>query len=231
MEELLRQYPPPGRSSPAGKTKINGRQEGRRDCGAQPEAGLPNFDMNAALDMYPPGGKACRPAKKVFSSGQTGQTKNESAAETETDPSFDCETVSCHYPPKAEDLARKGIVADPGAAEQDRHKGEQRYRRRQELKRRGIDDEIDLHGLFRNEAGDRLSAFFRAAQSNGLRKVRIVHGKGHHSGEGRGVLQSLVWDFLEEARATGTVWEFSHPSERDGGRGATVVLLSPGARK
>ncbi|HEY4956281.1 MAG TPA: Smr/MutS family protein, partial [Caldimonas sp.] len=47
--------------------------------------------------------------------------------------------------------------------------------------RRGVwvlQAEIDLHGLRRDEARERIAAFLRDAARAGLRCVRVVHGKG-----------------------------------------------------
>jgi len=54
-----------------------------------------------------------------------------------------------------------------------------------------IQDEIDLHGMNREEARDQLACFLAQSLKYGRRCVRIVHGKGHGSPAGR--LCSGVW--------------------------------------
>ena len=41
-----------------------------------------------------------------------------------------------------------------------------------------IEEELDLHGLTRDEARERLAAFLNECKKHGIRCVRIIHGKG-----------------------------------------------------
>lgn len=93
--------------------------------------------------------------------------------------------------------------------------------RRRRLLAKAPDASIDLHGLTRDEAWARLSAFFADAKRRGLEKVRIVHGKGNHS-EGEAVLKRTTREFLERCRFAG---ENGVSDKRSGGNGATWVLL------
>jgi DNA-nicking Smr family endonuclease len=95
--------------------------------------------------------------------------------------------------------------------------------------RRGIwalQAELDLHGLRRDEARDRLGAFLRDAERTGLRCVRIVHGKGLGSPGREPVLKARVKGWLAQQAA---VLAFTHARPADGGHGALIVLLRPGA--
>ena len=61
--------------------------------------------------------------------------------------------------------------------------------------RRGVwvlQGEIDLHGLRRDEARERLADFLREAARSGKRCVRVVHGKGHGSPGSEPVLKAKV---------------------------------------
>ena len=61
--------------------------------------------------------------------------------------------------------------------------------------RRGVwalQGELDLHGLRRDEARERLAAFLREAAQSGKRCVRVVHGKGHGSPGREPVLKGKV---------------------------------------
>ena len=42
---------------------------------------------------------------------------------------------------------------------------------------------LDLHGLTRDEAWERLDMFITECKRRGLRKVLLIHGKGNHSQE------------------------------------------------
>jgi DNA-nicking Smr family endonuclease len=95
--------------------------------------------------------------------------------------------------------------------------------------RRGVwalQAELDLHGLRRDEARDRLGAFVRDAERTGLRCVRIVHGKGLGSPGREPVLKARVKGWLAQQAA---VLAFTHARPADGGHGALIVLLRPGA--
>ena len=89
------------------------------------------------------------------------------------------------------------------------------------LRRLPPEDEIDLHGRTIIEAEHLLSDFIKQSKKNGLRKVLIIHGKGNHS-KGGPVLPSWVKSYLETCPLCG---ESGSPDKRDGGRGATWVIL------
>lgn len=96
--------------------------------------------------------------------------------------------------------------------------------------RRGVwvlQDEIDLHGLRREEARERVAAFLRDAAQSGLRCVRVVHGKGHGSPGREPVLKAKVKSWLMQRSE---VLAFTHARPADGGHGALVVLLNPAPR-
>lgn len=76
--------------------------------------------------------------------------------------------------------------------------------------------EVDLHGLFADEAIDRLERAINDALNGGHAKLRIVHGKG------TGALRREVWECLRAHRKVRT---FQYASPHDGGEGATVAAL------
>ncbi|MEO7642779.1 MAG: Smr/MutS family protein, partial [Ramlibacter sp.] len=87
-----------------------------------------------------------------------------------------------------------------------------------------IQREIDLHGLRREEARERLSAFVRAAHREGIRCVRVVHGKGLGSPGKTPVLKAKVQAWLIQKDE---VLAFVQARADEGGAGALVVLLKP----
>jgi len=94
--------------------------------------------------------------------------------------------------------------------------------------RRGVwvlQGEVDLHGLRRDEARERLAVFLREAARAGLRCVRIVHGKGHGSPGREPVLKLKVRSWLAQRSE---VLAFTYARAADGGHGALIVLLQPG---
>jgi len=92
--------------------------------------------------------------------------------------------------------------------------------------RRGVwvlQDEIDLHGLRRDEARERLSAFLHEAIRSGKRCVRVVHGKGHGSPGRQPVLKGKVHRWLAQSAP---VLAFAQAAGPQGGAGAVIVLLA-----
>ena len=83
-------------------------------------------------------------------------------------------------------------------------------------------DTIDLHGLTQEEARKALDIFVANAKRRGLRKILVIHGKGIHSGEGDGVLSSLVRNFIE---ADSRLGQFGRADKTMGGSGATWVVV------
>lgn len=89
-----------------------------------------------------------------------------------------------------------------------------------------IQAELDLHGLRTDEAREQLGAFMREAVRLGLRCVRVIHGKGLGSPGKTPVLKSRVHSWLIQKAE---VMAFVQARPAEGGAGALVVLLRPGA--
>ncbi len=91
-----------------------------------------------------------------------------------------------------------------------------------------IQRQLDLHGLRRDDAREQLGVFIRDAHKAGLRCVRVVHGKGLGSPGKTPVLKSRVQSWLVQKDE---VLAFVQARPADGGAGALVVLLKPGAAR
>jgi DNA-nicking Smr family endonuclease len=87
-----------------------------------------------------------------------------------------------------------------------------------------IQAQLDLHGLRRDAARERLAAFLRDAARDGARCVRIVHGKGNGSPGREPVLKGKVRSWLVQKNE---VLAFAQARAQDGGHGALLVLLKP----
>src|SRR5437868_10974504 len=87
-----------------------------------------------------------------------------------------------------------------------------------------IQREIDLHGLRRDDAREALAAFIRDAHRQGIRCVRVVHGKGLGSLGKTPVLRGRVQGWLVQKKE---VLAFVQARGDEGGAGALVVLLKP----
>ncbi|MGH6625883.1 MAG: Smr/MutS family protein [Burkholderiaceae bacterium] len=88
-----------------------------------------------------------------------------------------------------------------------------------------IQREIDLHGLRREEARAALAQFIREAHKQGIRCLRVVHGKGLGSPGKTPVLKGMVQGWLIQKQE---VLAFVQARPAEGGAGALVVLLKPG---
>jgi DNA-nicking Smr family endonuclease len=85
-----------------------------------------------------------------------------------------------------------------------------------------ITEEIDLHTFRPAETKQVLEAYFEACRAKGLRKVRVIHGKG------TGTLREKVRSAL---RSSPHVTSYHNADEQSGGWGATwVELRAAGAR-
>ena len=84
-----------------------------------------------------------------------------------------------------------------------------------------VQDELDLHGLRRDEARDTLGAFLNRAALRNYRCVRVIHGRGFGSRGQEPVLKSMVHSWLVQKE----VIAFCQARPSEGGEGALVVLL------
>jgi DNA-nicking Smr family endonuclease len=84
----------------------------------------------------------------------------------------------------------------------------------------GLSDELDLHTFRADECADLVAEYVRASREQGLRHVRIVHGKG------TGALRRLVHAVLSRSL---DVARFQLADDGGGSWGATLVELAPPA--
>ncbi|RYZ12534.1 MAG: DNA mismatch repair protein MutS [Comamonadaceae bacterium] len=87
-----------------------------------------------------------------------------------------------------------------------------------------IQRQVDLHGLRSEEAREALGAFIRTAHRQGVRCVRVVHGKGLGSPGKQPVLKTKTQRWLIQKNE---VLAFVQAKPAEGGAGALVVLLAP----
>ena len=81
-----------------------------------------------------------------------------------------------------------------------------------------IEDSFDLHSFLPRDVPDVVADYLEEARRQGLREVRVIHGKG------TGARRAQVRKFL--AASSVVVNYFDAPPNR-GGLGATIVLLKP----
>ena len=85
-----------------------------------------------------------------------------------------------------------------------------------------VEAELDLHRMTSKEAYQAMVTFLNRCQRQGVRCVRIVHGKGLGSREKKPVLKGKVNQWLQKRD---DVLAFCSARPVDGGTGAVYVLL------
>lgn len=90
------------------------------------------------------------------------------------------------------------------------------------IRRMDAQDELDLHEMVLDDAVAHTRAFLDNSYAKGLRKVRIITGKGIHSKNGEAVLRPAVIDIC---RSHPGVREVLVPKASEGGSGALSVIL------
>jgi DNA-nicking Smr family endonuclease len=98
--------------------------------------------------------------------------------------------------------------------------------KRKELLLLAPEREIDLHGLYADEAVKRVDAFIRKCAHDGVKKVLIIHGKGLHS-DNLPVLSKRVVQYIQRCKLAG---EYGVAPKEWGGKGAIWVMLRQLAR-
>lgn len=81
---------------------------------------------------------------------------------------------------------------------------------------------IDLHGMTRITALQKLQTFIMECLSSRIQCIHIIHGKGLQSDDGKAVLKPSVAIWLKQIPA---VLAYCPAQSRDGGDGALYVLL------
>ena len=85
-----------------------------------------------------------------------------------------------------------------------------------------VEAELDLHGCTIDTAKAELALFLRRCRQSGKRCVRVIHGKGLGSPQGKPILKRLLPGWL---RQRDEVLAYCPATRADGGSGALYVLL------
>jgi DNA-nicking Smr family endonuclease len=88
-----------------------------------------------------------------------------------------------------------------------------------------IQAELDLHGCDAASARGLVTRLIGDAHARGLRCVRIVHGRGRNSPGGEPVLKAALPHWLSRGPTRRIVLAYTSAAPRDGGAGATYVLI------
>ena len=86
---------------------------------------------------------------------------------------------------------------------------------------------VDLHGFTRDEAFSRLCNAIARAAAAGIHCVLVIHGRGRHSSDGRSVLREALTGWIADPPLADRVIGSCPAQPRDGGSGASYLLLRP----
>lgn len=101
---------------------------------------------------------------------------------------------------------------------------DRRHLRGLERGEREVEAELDLHGLSAADARVAVRQALHDAHEDGLRCIRVIHGRGRRSPLGP-VLREGLPEWLTAPPAGRLVMAFATAPGRLGGDGATLVLL------
>lgn len=164
---------------------------------------MPESDRYVHRPVYVAPNKAVAPARPLSPEEETAAVLRESLSDL-----FDVEGMLDEDPSLS--YARDGVGPDVVRKLRKRHWP--------------IQDELDLHGMNRDQARDALTDFLHRANRRGVRCVRVIHGIGYGSPKGEPVLRSIVHSWLVQKNE---VIAFCVAGRSDGGHGALIVLLRP----
>lgn len=137
-------------------------------------------------------------------------------------------------PPRPGRRRARDLEATPPATPDDEpHEAGEPYRgdvppREFAALRRGdtrVESRIDLHGLDRGQARATLRKSFGVASAAGRACVLVIHGRGRGSRDGETTLRDALPGWLRSPPLDAWVRGFAPALPRDGGEGATYVLL------
>lgn len=92
-------------------------------------------------------------------------------------------------------------------------------------------ERLDLHGCDRERARRQLQRFIESAAARGPACLLVIHGKGRGSGEAGSVLKQSLPGWLTRGPCAKSVRAFAPALQRDGGDGATYVLVAATRRR
>ncbi|QEN05014.1 hypothetical protein EW093_09930 [Thiospirochaeta perfilievii] len=94
--------------------------------------------------------------------------------------------------------------------------------KRRNYRRMKPQETLDLHGFSLAAGIIELKDFLYRCKKRKIEKILIIHGKGLHSPNGDSVLRDGV---IGELKALSFIGEIGHPSEKEGGAGATWAVI------
>lgn len=92
-----------------------------------------------------------------------------------------------------------------------------------EIRRMKVQDEVDLHSYLLEEALKVTKDFIASSANHGLKKIRIVTGKGLHSPNCEAVLRPAIIGLVKSSKYVREIE--LNPKPEDGGSGAVILIL------
>ena len=92
-----------------------------------------------------------------------------------------------------------------------------------QLRKMNVQDELDLHGVKFEDSVHEATTFIDNCFAKGLKKIRIITGKGLHSPGGKSIIRPEI---VNAVRNHSAVRESDfNPKAKDGGSGAMIIIL------
>jgi len=86
------------------------------------------------------------------------------------------------------------------------------------------DATLDLHGETQNSALTRAERFIQNSKARGCQSVLIITGRGMNSAGNKGVLKTVIWEWLKNQRNKNLI-RFQKAPDFLGGDGAVLVFI------
>lgn len=85
-----------------------------------------------------------------------------------------------------------------------------------------FDETVDLHGMNKDEALDKIRKILKKARGTG-KKILVITGRGNNSEDGFGVLRDAIRRYLN-GNGSKYIREYCQAPPKHGGEGALIVL-------
>lgn len=91
------------------------------------------------------------------------------------------------------------------------------------LRKMNVQEELDLHGVKFEDSVHEATTFIDNCFAKGLKKIRIITGKGLHSPGGKSIIRPEIVNAVRNHSAVREA-DFN-PKAKDGGSGAMIIIL------
>ncbi len=89
-----------------------------------------------------------------------------------------------------------------------------------------VQDRLDLHNHYLDEALRRTAAYIKDSKRNGLQTIEIITGKGRHSENATPILRGKVFEKIMELKREGFVLAAKWNQKKESKSGSIIVYLA-----